>query len=62
MEFKAVRGVEDLIPPESEKFEKVVEIFKDVVRKAGFREVILPIFEEAGLFSRSVGETTDIVQ
>ncbi|GAB6076436.1 histidine--tRNA ligase [Desulfurobacterium crinifex] len=62
MEFKAVRGVEDLIPPESEKFEKVVEIFKDVVKKAGFREVILPIFEEAGLFSRSVGETTDIVQ
>ncbi|RUM42064.1 MAG: histidine--tRNA ligase, partial [Desulfurobacterium sp.] len=62
MEFKAVRGVEDLIPPESEKFEKVVEIFKDVVKKAGFRKVILPIFEEAGLFSRSVGETTDIVQ
>ncbi len=62
MEFRAVRGVEDLIPPESEKFEKVVEIFKDVVKKAGFREVILPIFEEAGLFSRSVGETTDIVQ
>lgn len=62
MEFKAVRGVEDLIPPESEKFEKVVEIFKNVVKKAGFREVILPIFEEAGLFSRSVGETTDIVQ
>ena len=62
MGFKAVRGVEDLIPPESEKFEKIVEIFKDVVRKAGFREVILPIFEEAGLFSRSVGETTDIVQ
>ena len=62
MEFKAVRGVEDLIPPESEKFEKVVRRFKNVVRKAGFREVILPIFEEAGLFSRSVGETTDIVQ
>ena len=62
MESRAVRGVEDLIPPESEKFEKIVEIFKDVVRKAGFREVILPIFEEAGLFSRSVGDTTDIVQ
>jgi len=62
MEFKAVRGVEDLIPPESEKFERVVESFKEIVKKAGFREVILPIFEEAGLFARSVGETTDIVQ
>jgi len=62
MEFKAVRGVEDLLPPESEKFERVVESCKEIVKKAGFREVILPIFEEAGLFARSVGETTDIVQ
>jgi histidyl-tRNA synthetase len=62
MEFRAVRGVEDLIPPESEKFEKVVEKFKKIVKRAGFREIILPIFEEAGLFRRSVGETTDIVQ
>ncbi|SMP18751.1 histidyl-tRNA synthetase [Desulfurobacterium pacificum] len=62
MEFKTIRGVEDLIPPESEKFEKVVETFKETVKTAGFKEVILPIFEEAKLFSRSVGETTDIVQ
>jgi len=62
MEFKTVRGVEDLIPPESEKFERVVEKFKKIVKRAGFEEVILPIFEEARLFQRSVGETTDIVQ
>ncbi len=62
MVFKSLRGVEDLLPPESEKFEKVVKTFKEAVEKAGFREVILPIFEEAGLFARSVGETTDIVQ
>jgi len=62
MEFKAIRGVEDLVPPESEKFEKVVDSFKETVKKAGFKEVILPIFEEARLFTRSVGETTDIVQ
>jgi len=62
MEFKALRGVEDLIPPKSEQFEKVVETFKEVVKRAGFQEVVLPIFEEAKLFTRSVGETTDIVQ
>ena len=62
MEFKAVRGVEDIIPPESEKFERVVESFKRVVKRAGFKEVILPVFEEAKLFQRSVGEATDIVQ
>ncbi len=62
MEFRTIRGVEDLIPPESEKFERVVDTFKKTVETAGFKEVILPIFEEARLFSRSVGETTDIVQ
>ncbi|WP_457679105.1 histidine--tRNA ligase [Thermovibrio sp.] len=62
MEYRAVRGVEDLIPPESLKFEKVVDKFKEVIEKAGFKEVILPIFEEARLFTRSVGETSDIVK
>jgi histidyl-tRNA synthetase len=62
MEYKAVRGVEDIIPPESLKFERVVDGFKRVVELAGFKEVILPVFEEARLFTRSVGQTTDIVQ
>ncbi|WP_456465807.1 histidine--tRNA ligase [Desulfurobacterium sp.] len=62
MGFKTVRGVEDIIPPESEKFEKIAETFKKKVKVYGFKEVILPVFEEAGLFLRSVGETTDIVQ
>jgi len=62
MEYKAVRGVEDLIPPESLKFERIVDAFKEVVERAGFKEVILPIFEEARLFARSVGESSDIVK
>ncbi len=62
MEYRALRGVEDLIPPESLKFERVVETFKRVVERAGFKEVILPIFEEARLFTRSVGESSDIVK
>lgn len=62
MEFKAVRGVEDILPLESLRFERVVDKFKETVKLYGFKEVILPIFEEAKLFTRSVGETTDIVQ
>ena len=61
MEYRALRGVEDLIPPESLKYERVVDTFKEVVERAGFSEVILPIFEEARLFTRSVGESSDIV-
>ena len=62
MEYRALRGVEDLIPPESLRFERVVDAFKRVVERAGFKEVILPIFEEARLFTRSVGESSDIVK
>jgi len=62
MEIKTVRGVEDIIPPESEKFESIVETFKSTVKLYGFKKVILPTFEDAALFTRSVGETTDIVQ
>jgi len=62
MEYRALRGVEDLIPPESLKFERVADAFKETVERAGFKEVILPIFEEAKLFTRSVGETSDIVK
>ncbi len=62
MEIKTVRGVEDIIPPKSEKFEKIVETFKNTVHLCGFKKVILPTFENIALFTRSVGETTDIVQ
>ncbi len=62
MEYRALRGVEDLIPPESLRFERVVDAFKRVVERAGFKEVILPVFEEARLFTRSVGESSDIVK
>jgi len=62
MELKSLRGVEDILPPESEKYTLVIETFRETVERAGFKEVILPVIEDATLFSRSVGETTDIVQ
>ncbi len=62
MEFKAIRGVEDIIPPKSKKFEKVESVFKSRVLTYGFKPVWLPIIEFSELFERSVGETSDIVQ
>ncbi len=62
MELKAIRGVEDIIPPESDKFEKIESVFKKLVSLYGFQAVKLPIIEFAALFERSVGETSDIVQ
>ena len=62
MEFKAVRGIEDVIPPLSLKFRKVESMFERSMELYGFSPVKLPIIESAALFERSVGETSDIVQ
>ncbi len=62
MKFKTVRGVEDVLPPESKKFSLIYGTFAKTAESYGFEEVILPLFEEASLFERSVGTETDIVQ
>lgn len=62
MKCQAIRGVEDLIPPESEEFKFIIDKFSNTLEMANFRFVILPTFEDEGVFIRSVGETTDIVQ
>jgi histidyl-tRNA synthetase len=62
MEIRAVKGMEDILPPESEKFQRIVSVFKKVMETANFKEVILPVVEREELFKRAVGEETDIVQ
>ena len=62
MKFQAPRGVKDLLPPDSETFRRLEDEVRTVFRLSGFREVRLPIFETADLFTRSIGESTDIVE
>ncbi|MHB8368160.1 MAG: histidine--tRNA ligase [Leptospirales bacterium] len=62
MKYQAPRGVKDLLPPESETFRRLEEELQALFALSGFREVRLPIFESAALFSRSIGESTDIVE
>ena len=61
MEMKAPRGVRDILPEESWKWNYVINTAAKVMADYGFAEVHLPIFEHTELFSRGVGETTDIV-
>src|ERR1700738_2907616 len=58
---KAVRGTRDLLPPETALWNFVESAVRDVFRAYNFQEIRTPIFEETALFSRSVGEETDIV-
>ena len=57
----AVRGTQDIFGPDAEAFAFVVETFERVRKLYRFRRVEMPVFEKTAVFSRSLGETTDVV-
>ena len=59
--IKAPRGTRDLLPPDTALWNFVEETVRAVFRAYNFQEIRTPIFEATELFSRSVGEETDIV-
>src|ERR1700744_5446556 len=59
--IKAVRGTRDLLPDQTPLWNRVESPARAVFARYGFGEIRTPIFEETSLFSRSVGEETDIV-
>ena len=62
MKIQAIRGVKDIMPDEVEKWRWVENKADQVFTRYGFKEIRLPIFEKTKLFSRGIGETTDIVE
>ncbi len=60
--IKAPRGVRDILPDESWKWASIFELTRKIAEDFGYREVHLPIFEQTELFSRGIGETTDVVE
>lgn len=60
--INAPRGTRDILPSESWKWAYIVKTASEVMKDFGFSEIHLPIFEHTELFSRGVGETTDIVE
>ena len=61
MTIKAVRGTRDLLPPETELWNRVEQTAREVFALYNFSEIRTPIFEDTQLFARGVGEATDIV-
>ncbi|MFE7119989.1 histidine--tRNA ligase [Streptomyces sp. NPDC057654] len=59
--FKAPKGTYDLIPPESAEFLAVREAISAPLKRSGYGYIETPGFENVELFSRGVGESTDIV-
>jgi histidyl-tRNA synthetase len=58
---RPIRGTQDMLGEAAERFGRVVETFEKVRRLYGFRRVEVPVFEATAVFSRSLGETTDVV-
>ncbi len=59
--FQAIKGTRDLLPPETELWNRVEAAAREVFESFGFGEIRPPIFEPTELFARAVGGETDIV-
>ena len=58
---QAIRGTQDIFGAEAEAFAFVVETFERVRKLYRFRPAQMPVFERTEVFSRAIGETTDVV-
>lgn len=56
------KGTNDVVPAQAYKWHTVEKLAADTAEQYGFKEIRVPTFEDTGLFVRSVGETTDVVQ
>ena len=58
----AVRGFKDILPKETERWQRIESKARDIFSAFGFREIRVPILEKTDLFRRGIGEATDIVE
>ena len=62
MKIQSIRGVKDIMPGETEKWQWVERKANIIFSRYGFNEIRPPIFEKTKLFTRGIGEATDIVE
>ena len=60
--INSIRGFNDILPPDTNIWQHVEKEAREIFAAYGFSEIRVPIVEKTGLFSRSIGETTDIVE
>lgn len=62
MIISAPRGTKDVLPSQIYKWHYVEKAFAGICKRYGFKEIRTPVFEHTELFTRGVGDTTDIVE
>jgi histidyl-tRNA synthetase len=60
--IKALKGFKDILPAEVTTWQRLEATARDLFHRYGFTEIRVPILEKTGLFVRSIGEATDIVE
>lgn len=60
--IQSVRGMNDLLPTQTPHWQHVESTLRTVLETYGYQEIRLPLLEATELFSRSIGEVTDIVE
>ncbi len=62
VQYRAPRGTQDILPGQSYRWRFLEDLVTEVSALYGFRQIRFPTFEHTELFTRSVGDTTDVVQ
>lgn len=62
MTYRAPKGTNDVLPPESAAWREAERVFLDLAERWGYGHVLIPLFEATDLFSRGVGEDTEVVE
>ena len=60
--YQLVRGMRDILPDATERWRQVEAVVVDVLARYGYREIRLPLVEATELFSRGIGEATDLIE
>ncbi|MEY2700545.1 MAG: histidine--tRNA ligase [Pseudomonadota bacterium] len=60
--IQAIRGMHDLLPEQTARWQYVESVIRGLMAGYGYEEIRLPIVEKTELFQRSIGEVTDIVE
>lgn len=60
--LKTLRGMKDILPEDQPYWDQVRRVTERLSREYGFSRIDLPLLEFSNLYSRSIGESTDIVE
>lgn len=61
MSIQSVRGMRDILLPESAQYAQLLKAIEKVLHQYGYEPIQLPLLEKTALFKRTIGEETDVV-